>query len=288
MTRRALAAASRLAPLAALLLLAAAGCAAPIQALDQRDTLVVQGGTFEVRFAEVDRHAQEAVQRAMQAVVPELARWGGLRSPVTVRVLPSHEALEVESHREGVGALKAYALFDVVLVQSPRTWGLPLLGPPQRELERLLLHELTHCVLFQQSAARREDVAAKAIAFWFREGMASDTAREASRYASLEDLARFYDDHPGVNPLSPDVELYRREHDVVYGAAHHAFTFLVRRYGEDAVRAMMASMRGGRTFAEAFQDVIGLTREAFESEFRRYVTLRGFRSGRLKAGPMTD
>jgi hypothetical protein len=260
----------------------AVGCAAPMQALDQRAALVTGSGSFELRFAEVDREAQRAVQRAMEAAAPGLARWGGLVVPVTVQVLPSHDALEHAVRRPGYGWLKAWARYEEVFVQSPRTWS--LLGVRQRDLDELMLHELTHCVMYQR-AADRDGWQRKRIPLWFREGMASHTAEQAYRWPTLEDLARFYASRPDADPVMHPEPLYQGESDIVYGAAHHAFGFLVRRYGEETVRTLLASMREGRTFPDAFEAVLGLSQEAFEREFRRYVTLGGFRSGRLRLRP---
>jgi hypothetical protein len=236
-------------------------------------------GTFALEYAGVDAGALEAVRRAMDAAAPGLARWGGLAEPVTVRVYPSHDALERAVGREGYGWLKAWARYDEVFLQSPRTWS--LLGVRQRDLEELLLHELTHCVMYQR-AAERGDWSRRRIPAWFREGMASETARQGYRWPSLEDLARFYEAQPGQDPLGAPAALYQGDSDIVYAAAHHAFGFLVRRYGEEGVRSLLAGMREGRTFPQAFERVLGLSQEAFERDFRRYVTLRGFRTGRLQ------
>jgi type III secretion system FlhB-like substrate exporter len=77
-------------------------------------------------------------------------------------------------------------------------------------------------------------------------------------------------------------ELYQAENGIVYGAAHHAFRFLLTRYGLPRIKATMAAMKAGAVFPKAFAEAVGLPVEAFSDDFKRYVRLRGFRGGRLR------
>ena len=72
---------------------------------------------------------------------------------------------------------------------------------------------------------------------------------------------------------------------VAYGAAHHAFTFLVNRYGEGTVRALLEQMHHGADFPVAFTSAVGISPETFLRDFERYLRLRGFRGGRLLHAP---
>lgn len=267
--------------LALTLLCLAAGCATGTPALRESLTATTRVGEFHVAHAEIDTEGARRVQRSLESAAPRLAIWGQLSEPVQVQVMPSHKALEEAVDRPGYGWLRAWARYDEVFVQSPRTWS--LLGAGQRELDELMLHELTHCLMYQL-AATQLSWPRKRIPLWFREGMASYTARQAYRWPSLEDLARRLESHPEEDPVSQGDRLYRDQSDTVYGAAHHAFSFLVRRYGEQQVRTLLAAMKQGPTFPEAFEQVIGLTPQLFLQDFSRYVRLRGFRQGRLEPG----
>ncbi|MBF5041401.1 hypothetical protein FGE12_03305 [Aggregicoccus sp. 17bor-14] len=236
-------------------------------------------GQFQLAYAQGDDEATAQVREALERAGPRLARWGALDEPVQVQVLPSHRALEHAVDRSGYGWLRAWARYDEVFVQSPSTWYLG--SAAQREVNELMLHELTHCLMYQLAASRLS-WSRKRIPLWFREGMASYTAEQGSRWASLEDLARHLESSPGEDPLRAGDELYRDESDLVYGAAHQAFTFLVLRYGEPRVRALLAEMKRGPTFPEAFASVVGLPVDSFLQDFLRYVRLRGFRPGRLR------
>jgi hypothetical protein len=256
--------------------LATAGCAAHVRSYN-RLRLHTDAGEFVFEYADADRAATAQVEEAVSKASAELARWGGLREPVTFRVLPSHQALEEAVNRPGYGWLRAWGRYDEVFVQSPRTWA--LFQVPQRDVDELILHELAHAVMYQQSADRTH-WRRKGIPGWFREGMASFIAQQGFRWPSLEDLARFYERHPSADPVGDPDALYQHEDRFAYGAAHHAFTFLVRRYGVERVRAVLKSMREGRSFDEAFEHTLGLSSGRFIKDFNRYVRLRGFRGDR--------
>ncbi|XXF75793.1 hypothetical protein P2318_22365 [Myxococcaceae bacterium GXIMD 01537] len=276
---------------AALGLSLGAGCAmpraaAPMQAMAMERgasastavLLETQAGRFRVEAEPRDEDSALQVRRAVENAGPKLSRWGALNEPVTVRVHPTHKALERAAGRSGYAWLRAWARYDAVEVQAPHTWG--LLATRQDEVDELLLHELTHSVMYQL-AGDRDSWRRKQIPDWFREGMASYTSQQGYRWYSLEQLTRFLQDHPGVDPLGAPAELYRDDSTAVYGAAHHAFTFLVKRYGEDCVRALLREMGQGPAFPEAFHHAVGLPVESFVRDFDRYVRWRGFKGGRL-------
>jgi hypothetical protein len=69
--------------------------------------------------------------------------------------------------------------------------------------------------------------------------------------------------------------LVREQSQWVYGAAHHAFSFLVERQGEATVRELLREMRRGPSFPEAFEEVVGLSPEAFLREFIHHIEASG-------------
>jgi hypothetical protein len=222
------------------------------------------------------------LQASLEKASPRLARWGRLQEAVTVRLHGSHDALERAAKRSGYEWLRAWARYDVVDVQTPGTWR-PV-SATQRDLDELLLHELTHTVMYQL-AADEGGWRQKKIPAWFREGMASYTAEQAYRWPTLEQLARTLEAHPTWEPLLQPELIMREEMPVAYGAAHHAFTFLLNRYGEDTVRALLGEMNRGPDFPGAFTATVGLSPESFLQDFTRYLRLRGFQGGRRLRPP---
>jgi len=83
-------------------------------------------------------------------------------------------------------------------------------------------------------------------------------------------LARFLESHPNQDPLGRLEDLYKTESDMVYSAAHHAFTYLVQQHGEQAVRAILRAMLPGPKFSEAFAQIIGVRPDDFVAQFKRY------------------
>ncbi len=257
-----------------------AGCATQLPELQHREDLATRAGNFVLEYSDADSDTLARVSQAVKSAGPAIARWGELRSPVKIELLPSHELLEKTVNRPGYEWLRAWARYDEVFLQSPRTWG--LIGPTQGELNELLTHELTHCMMYQQSADRLS-WSEKHYPLWFREGMASYTAKQGYRWPTLEDLARYLDGHPNDDPINQPEELYKTESDIVYAAAHYSFAFLTQCYGEGRVRQILVAMRSGPTFPEAFEKVTGTTVESFTAEFRRYVQRREFQPSPARA-----
>lgn len=270
-------------PGAVLALLLGAGCVGHRFAV-RVEVLPVQTevGAFHVEYTPRDEADAKMAQTAIKQASPRLARWGTFQEPVTVRIHPDHRSLEKAARRSGYDWLRAWARYEVVDVQAPDTWH-PVRAS-QQDLNETLLHELTHTLMYQL-AADRGGWRQKKIPAWFREGMASYTAEQAYRWPTLESLAQTLEENPSWEPLLRPEPLYAEQMPVAYGAAHHAFTFLVNRYGEDAVRALLGEMSRGPDFPVAFTATIGLPPETFLRDFARYVRLRGFKGGRLLRPP---
>ena len=264
------------------LALLSACASAPQKPVVPEATLDLPGGEFLFAHAPEDTRAANMVRRAVAKASPQLARWGTFQEPVTLVIHPDHAALERAANRSGYDFLRAWARYEQVEVQSPQTWTRS--GASQKQVDELLLHELTHSLMYQSSATV-SDWTRKGIPLWFSEGMASFTAGQGYRVPSLEDLARFLHQHPQADPLARAESLYESENATVYGAAHHAFTFLMIRYGEERIRSTFSVMRQGRDFNAAFQGAIGIPVDAFLRDFRRYVYLRGFKGGRSNPPP---
>ncbi|HET9554721.1 MAG TPA: hypothetical protein VFP50_17270 [Anaeromyxobacteraceae bacterium] len=275
-----------------------AGCAPRVSGSGEPRSETVQIGTSKVRilyWPEDDAGARQVIE-AVRIAVPRTERWGGLEVPVTITIHPSHDALEAAVRRPGYAWLRAWARYATIDLQSPSTWR--IFGARDEQVQELLTHELTHCAMYQR-AASEWSWSYKGIPLWFREGMASQTADQGYRRGTVEDLWRFYEQgFPGAgdgelaagtvarvargrglegDPLGDPEPMYQERSDVVYGAAHYAFGFLMDRYGEPRVRDILERMRAGAPFPQAFKDAIGVGELEFVNEFRRYVIWQGWR-----------
>ncbi len=257
--------------------------------MPSREELRTAAGTFLLENEPFDADGAKVVRTALQQVSEKLARWGTLREPVRVLVLPDHESLEKAVDKSGYSWLRAWARYDEVFVQSPSSWWVG--GASQAQVDELLLHELTHCLMYQL-AATASTWPYKGIPIWFREGMASVTAAQGYRRGSLPELAQLMRPGADQDPLRDAARLYQDNAEEVYSAAHYAFHFLEQRYGDGAIRRVLSAMAAGRRFDQAFELAIGISRIEFEQEFRLYVVMDGWRSfleapGQCRAGDQT-
>ncbi|HEX9050750.1 MAG TPA: hypothetical protein VF841_09480 [Anaeromyxobacter sp.] len=274
-----------------------AGCAhrqAGAEPVRTRDVAVADA-RFRLRWTPGDDAAAAQVARILARAAPRVRRWGALGQPVTITIHPSHAALEDAVQRPGYDWLRAWARYQTIDLQSPRSWG--LLGVSDRKLEELLTHELTHCAMYQL-AGNDLTWMFKEIPRWFSEGLATYTAGQGYRFPGVEQLWQFYERTlPGAgfgepsgdgrgprapvaaygDPIVDSDPIYQDQSDIVYGAAYHAAEFLIARYGEDRVNAVLARMGEGLRFPAAFREAIGISDAEFAADFRRYVVWQGWR-----------
>ncbi|MFW5878929.1 MAG: hypothetical protein ACOCVR_03835 [Myxococcota bacterium] len=230
--------------------------------------------SFLISYHPQDEAAAALIESSLQYSIPRVTVWGELQHRVHIDILPSHDALESAVGRRGYPWLRAWARFDEVFLQSPATYDLFERGAGN--LTELLTHELTHCVMYQRAATREEWRARdRSIPIWFREGMASYTARQGHRRLSEARLVEWRE-KTGRDPLGEAPALYQRRPEIAYGAAHWAFAFLVERYGARAVRGILDAMYEGRDFHLAFEEVIGLSVRTFREEYLRYLDWGGW------------
>jgi hypothetical protein len=225
------------------------------------------GLLFQVLYTPPDAGEVARIERGLLAVGTRLSRWGSFRQGVYIRVFPDHQALEAAVDRRDYPWLRAWAFGDQVLLQSPRSWN----DEPaslQPDLDELLLHELTHALMYQliEPAEGAASAAPEEPPLWFREGMASVTADQGHRRLSPADLGRWLATHPGADVLHPTAELYRSEKEAVYGAAHRAFDLLLRLSGDQGVRDLLRAVSMGARFADAFRTTTGHALADFETE----------------------
>lgn len=247
------------------------GCLTPLAALTHRTPLVADEMRFVIASDGAEDREVERLAAALSRATAPLQRWGGLGEPVTLFLLPTHQALEQATRRPDHTWLQAWASYDEVLVESPRRWA-----RADADLEQLLVHELSHCLLFQRSAARTRWTSLR-IPLWFREGMALWTAGQGERLPGLEDLARWLGAHQGDDAFADAERLSKHAYEPIYGLAYQSFTYLLRRFGAESVPTLMARMHDGLDFPSAFEGVYGLSPLEFQQDFERWVRQRTFR-----------
>lgn len=202
-----------------------------------------------------------ATVRALQVA----QQWGALHQPITIHVFPNHASLEEAVARE-YSWLRAWARYQGLYLQSPRTWGTRYY---RRLLFELLTHELTHVVMYQLVGSSK-DWARKEIPLWFREGMASVTALQGYRRASPRYVRNYIRTHPLEATLwQPDHEALQKKQWMIYSISHWMFVYLLQRHQKKGVQQVLVSLRQGKSFGAAFRQLTAGTVAQFVRAFRR-------------------
>ncbi|HEY6907742.1 MAG TPA: hypothetical protein VI356_00115 [Myxococcales bacterium] len=224
----------------------------------------------EVLYTPADAAEAEDLRKLLLEAGPQLSRWGSFRQGITLRVLPDHEAFEAAANRRGYPWLRAWTFPDQVLLQSPRSWSAQPGPARDQDVLELLVHELTHALMYQLMEPARGPVwSVEEPPAWFREGMASVTAGQEHLRLPREELARWAAAHPDADLLHPSEELYRTCGGTVYAAAHRAFELLLATSGEGSVRDLLQRISQGAPFSEAFLRATGRPLAQFENDVVR-------------------
>lgn len=249
----------------ALALCCAAGCAETQRAAEALPSSVSVGHSLLTIDAEAPGERDELPRLATLAAeaLAAIQPWGGLRVPTRITVLPDHAELERRTLHPRYGWLRAWARYDQVYLQSPRTWRF-LFRPTDRQVREVLTHELTHCAMYQ-AVSDGSGWSELAIPLWFREGMASWTAREGDVRYPVEDLHQFLTEHPDLDPLRQADRMVQNDSRLVYSAAHWAFDRLAQR-GPERIDRLLEDLRGGQSFEQGFATAFGESVDEFEDQ----------------------
>ncbi|HET7786412.1 MAG TPA: hypothetical protein VFL36_10595 [Myxococcales bacterium] len=229
-----------------------------------------KGLLVEVLYTPADAAEAQRIRRGLLLAAPQLSRWGSFRQGIRLRVFPDHESFERAANRLGYPWLRAWTFPDQVLLESPRRWNAQPGPARDQDVQELLVHELTHALMYQLMEPARGPVwSVEEPPRWFREGMASVTAGQEHLRLSREELARWSEAHPDEDLLHPSAELYRTEGATVYAAAHRAFELLLSTSGEASVRDLLHRVSEGAAFADAFRGATGIALAEFENDVVR-------------------
>jgi hypothetical protein len=205
-------------------------------------------------------------------VLSKVNRWGEIESAVKIIIYRGHEELEDAIGRHGYPWMRAWAQYDALHLQSPRTWGFEDFTAALREV---LTHELTH-VVFYQNACNKLDWSFKEIPLWYREGMASYTAEQGYRRPGPAELGKFIKEHPEIKILEEGEKYYNRYKEPVYGIAHRAFEFLIQKFGEEAARRINDNLSHAMPFERAFERATGESLIRFYAKVRELILSPSF------------
>lgn len=225
---------------------------------------------FEFLFFEKDGALLKKFVRALTVSYQRVSVWGELRHPIKIYIFPNHYSLQRAVNRN-FDWLRAWALYSEIYIQSPFTWEI---GPYYYALVELLTHELTHTAMYQLCCSSRNWYR-KYIPLWFREGMASFTARQGYRRLTPRELGKFLKTGLGRKLWAHPERYLERFQGQIYSLAHWEFTFLVRNYGIKSAKGVLRGMRDGLSFEGAFSKNVGLSVGEFRKKVRNWILSYG-------------
>jgi hypothetical protein len=253
-----------------LLFLIAQGCAGWLAppSLERISRYPLPNQPITVCYQSSDASVLPLIEESVSAALPRATLWGKLRLPVTIIVYPNHGALEQAVHKQGYRWLRAWTTEQTIHLQSPRSW---LLLNRKRFFE-LMTHEFTHVVHYQ-TARLKASRSGRNDPLWFREGLASFTARQGYRRYSRTQLLRELHTHPAFDPLSPTADEIQGEQKLVYSAAHSLVSYLIQKYGEERIRKVLHAIADGNSFAKSFEMTYSMTMRQMQEDWERWLGL---------------
>ncbi len=193
---------------------------------------------------DLDPRVRRLCERELHGIATTLSDWGRFRRPVLLRTVRDRSRLLADSPCPTEGLLKAVAGLERLTLLAPDCWGSP---PAPMELERTLLHELAHVLMFQRCAPPSSTREVH-LPTWFREGMATVVAEGTPSPGGRRPLA----DHPALDDLlDAGAPLIDRYPVAAYAVATLAFQNWLERFGSRRLSALCRAMRGGHSFDAA-------------------------------------
>ncbi|HAA54288.1 MAG TPA: hypothetical protein DCE42_06010 [Myxococcales bacterium] len=217
---------------------------------------------MKLHFYPQDQNVVSDVVSGLRQAAQRAQLWGPLQVQTHIKVFPNHQSLE-EATARPYRWLRAWAMYDRIYLQSPRTWRYHYYQAP---LQTILTHELTHVVMYQlcctKSAWHKRH-----LPLWFREGMATVTAQERQYNWPWKKMRRYLRTSHGKKLMARPSAYLRYQQPLVYALGHWMFAVLVEKWKVKGVRKLLTLMRQGRSFAESFKQVTGLSQNAFKKFF---------------------
>ena len=238
-----------------------------------------------MEYAARDEYWGRRVMEVAQKAAARLTEWGPFLEDVTIRIHPDHDSLEKAVGRHGYPWLRGWSSYRMIQLQSPRTWR----EETRQDFKELIAHELVH-VLMYQTMATEKDWFRLRVPIWFREGMASVISEQQSRRGERTHLRAYYlSENYLFDPLTEAEALYQEEPGVVYAAAHHLFSDLLKEYGREKIMDCLHRMRAQQVdFRTAFRETFGVSSLGYAERWRDELVFQGAADGAVDASGLEN
>ncbi|MFO0860841.1 MAG: tetratricopeptide repeat protein [Phycisphaerales bacterium] len=193
---------------------------------------------------------------------------GGIRYPLkgktVIELMPDHQWFSVRITGMPQVHTMAAATGPLIAMEAPRLGEKNTVGA--YDWARVVQHEFTHTVTLARTSNR--------LPHWFTEASAVYLEDAPRDWSTMLILARAYEtdtlfDLDGINiaftrPKKPT------DRSQAYGQGAWMYEYIVTRYGPEAPLKLMDRYAAGDREPEAFQTVLGVSREQFLTEFKQW------------------
>lgn len=230
---------------------------------------IIEGEHFNIRYKPgIDEVLAREMMPVLDAIHARVCGGdaGGIRfSPpgkTLIELMPDHAFFSVRISGMPQIHTMAASTGPVIAMESPRE------GPGHPiglyDWPRVIQHEYTHTVTLARTNNRIPHWFTEAAAVYLEDaprpspwiGLLAETLRE-DRLFDLSQINIAF-----VRPKGPN------DRTLAYAQGHWMYAFMVERFGPEAPLRLMDEYARGRTQAEAFADVLGMSEESFLEAFK--------------------
>jgi len=222
----------------------------------------ISGGDINLHWYDGGRSFGEELHTSAVTSLEDLAKTTGLRTDSPIDLYIYADTADMKDsilYEPGWTGGLAYSDHNIVLIgiaPDQIDWG-----------KRTQAHELTHVLVGQLTFSCLSDIPT-----WLQEGLAvyGEGGPEAASQKQLEEAIKA-DDLLSVRSLSGNFSEDPGKADLSYSQSYSLVNFLIEKYGQDQMTALLKSLRDGNTVDDALKSVYGFDVEGFDDAWRAFV-----------------
>ncbi len=211
-----------------------------------------------------DRASAEEVASLIDRAVPRAAQLTGATdlTPIRALVHPDRPRFSAATGAARGGRVVGLAVFPSQVIHLDGSGVFA-------SVRRVVPHEVGHVLVY-----RAVGPGVARLPRWVNEGIAEYVARSAPAY--VDPAAMLALRGGGTLPLAELDAAFGREDtvDTAYAESASLIEFLVARSGQDSIASLLQALRVGEDFPPALAHVTGLTPEAFQAAWGKWVRPR--------------
>ncbi len=229
---------------------------------DQHDWQTISGGDINLHWYDGDQSFGEELHTSAVASLEDLARATGLRTDSPINLYIYADTADMRDsilYEPGWTGGLAYSDHNIVLIgiaPADIDWG-----------KRTQAHELTHVLVGQLTFSCLSDIPT-----WLQEGLAvyGEGGPEAASQEQLDQAIKA-DDLLSVRSLSGNFSEDPAKADLSYSQSYSLVNFLIEKYGQDKMTALLKALRDGNTVDDALKSVYNFDVDGYEDAWRAFV-----------------